>query len=88
MDPAEVRRRNFIAPDKFPYKAPMGANYDSGDYATNLDALLTKADYAALRAEQAKALRGSVRDAERSTDPAFWDTGGRRQSTSDTVSER
>jgi len=54
MDPAEVRRRNFIAPDKFPYKAPMGANYDSGDYATNLDALLAKADYAALRAEQAK----------------------------------
>ena len=54
MDPAEVRRRNFIAPDKFPYKAPLGANYDSGDYATNLDALLTKADYAALRAEQAQ----------------------------------
>ncbi|MFZ4659890.1 MAG: xanthine dehydrogenase family protein molybdopterin-binding subunit [Caldilineaceae bacterium] len=54
MDPAEVRRRNFIAPDNFPYKAPMGANYDSGDYATNLDALLIKADYAALRAEQAK----------------------------------
>ena len=54
MDPAELRRRNFIAADNFPYKAPMGANYDSGDYATNLDALLTKADYAALRTEQAK----------------------------------
>ena len=54
LDPAEVRRRNFIAPDKFPYKAPLGATYDSGDYATNLSALLDTADYTALRAEQAQ----------------------------------
>ncbi|HLN13736.1 MAG TPA: molybdopterin cofactor-binding domain-containing protein, partial [bacterium] len=33
VDPAEVRRRNFIAPEKFPYKAASGAHYDSGEYA-------------------------------------------------------
>ena len=54
LEPTAVRRRNFIAPDKFPYKAPMGANYDSGDYERNLNALLEAADYAALRAEQAQ----------------------------------
>lgn len=54
MDPAEVRRRNFIAPDQFPYKAPLGANYDSGDYATNLSALLATVDYPALRVKQAQ----------------------------------
>lgn len=54
MNPVDVRKRNFIAPDKFPYKTPMGANYDSGDYATNIDALLAAVDYPALRAEQAQ----------------------------------
>lgn len=54
LDPTDVRRRNFIAPDKFPYKAALGANYDSGDYEHNLDALLEAADYPALRAEQAR----------------------------------
>ncbi|MEZ4870106.1 MAG: xanthine dehydrogenase family protein molybdopterin-binding subunit [Caldilineaceae bacterium] len=54
LDPTEVRRRNFIPPEKFPYKTPTGANYDSGDYATNLNTLLEKVDYQALRAEQAQ----------------------------------
>ncbi len=40
MDPAEVRRKNLIAPDKFPYSTPTGAVYDSGDYATALDKVL------------------------------------------------
>jgi hypothetical protein len=52
MDPAEVRRRNFIAPAAFPYTTPAGLVYDSGDYATALDRLLSAVGYAALRAEQ------------------------------------
>ena len=45
MDPAEVRRKNLIAPDKFPHTTPTGATYDSGDYATALDKVLTAAGY-------------------------------------------
>src|SRR5487761_746214 len=36
MDPAELRLRNFIAPDQFPYNSPTGWVYDSGDYETAL----------------------------------------------------
>jgi carbon-monoxide dehydrogenase large subunit len=54
MDPAELRRKNFIAPERFPFKTAMGANYDSGAYAMNLDEALAKVDYTALRAEQAR----------------------------------
>ena len=52
MDPAEVRRRNFIPPERFPLTTPTGANYDSGEYAKALDAVLEAAGYADLRAEQ------------------------------------
>ena len=37
MDPAEVRRRNFIAPDKFPFQTKTGAMYDTGRYEEALD---------------------------------------------------
>src|SRR5205807_1873971 len=53
VDPAEVRRRNFIPSSRFPYKAASGAMYDSGDYAKPLDEVLRIADYKALRTEQA-----------------------------------
>src|SRR5579875_388523 len=52
LDPAEVRRRNFIPPEAFPYKTPTGPTYDTGDYAKALDKALAAADYAGLRAEQ------------------------------------
>jgi carbon-monoxide dehydrogenase large subunit len=52
MDPAEVRRRNFIQPDAFPLTTPTGAAYDSGDYRASLEAALEAADYEGLRAEQ------------------------------------
>jgi carbon-monoxide dehydrogenase large subunit len=55
MDPAEVRRRNFVAADRFPYATAMGHSYDSGDYAGALAAALTRADLAALRKRQAAA---------------------------------
>jgi CO/xanthine dehydrogenase Mo-binding subunit len=54
-DPADVRRRNFVPPDRFPYQTAVGTSYDSGQYARALDALLERAGYAALRAEQARA---------------------------------
>lgn len=54
MDPAEVRRRNVIAPDRFPFKNPLGTTYDSGQYEAALDLVLDAADYSALRAEQAR----------------------------------
>jgi len=52
MDPAEIRRTNFISPDKFPLTTPTGANYDSGEYEKALDAVLQASGYAELRAEQ------------------------------------
>jgi len=52
MDPAELRRRNLIAPDAFPFRTAAGTEYDSGDYGLALDRALELADYPALRAEQ------------------------------------
>jgi CO/xanthine dehydrogenase Mo-binding subunit len=59
-DPAEVRKLNFIAPDRFPYQTPMGNSYDSGEYARTLDHALERAGYAALRRQQQEA-RGQGR---------------------------
>ncbi len=52
LDPAEVRRRNFIQPDQFPYTTPSGAEYDTGEYEAALDLALEKAGYTELRKEQ------------------------------------
>ncbi len=54
LDPAELRRKNFIAPDAFPFTTLSGANYDNGEYAMALDAALEAADIDAVRAEQAQ----------------------------------
>jgi carbon-monoxide dehydrogenase large subunit len=54
MDPAEVRRRNFIAPDAFPYTTAVGTGYDCGDYAGALDRALAAAGYDQLRQQQAE----------------------------------
>ncbi len=61
LDPAEVRRRNFIAADDFPATTATEVIYDSGDYQTALDRLLEIADYAGLRREQEeRRARGEV----------------------------
>ena len=52
MDPAELRRRNFIQPDQFPYATQMGAVYDSGDYAKALDLALENAGWEELKAQR------------------------------------
>ncbi|MGA7227146.1 MAG: xanthine dehydrogenase family protein molybdopterin-binding subunit, partial [Acidimicrobiia bacterium] len=55
IDPAEVRRRNFVQPDQFPYKSKGGYTFDSGDYEKTLDRLLEVADYRGLRQMQESA---------------------------------
>ena len=50
MDRVELRKRNFITKDQFPYLIPSGSTYDSGDYHTVLDKALAAADFPALMA--------------------------------------
>jgi carbon-monoxide dehydrogenase large subunit len=57
IDPVEIRRRNFIQPDKFPYKEPAGNVYDSGDYPAVLAKALDLAGYEELRRMQTEARR-------------------------------
>src|SRR6266498_1581712 len=52
MDPVELRRRNFIRPDQFPYRSAVGWVYDSGDYRGALDLALERLGYEDLRREQ------------------------------------
>jgi carbon-monoxide dehydrogenase large subunit len=61
MDPADLRLKNFIPPEKFPYKSPTGWEYDSGNYAGALKKAMDTIGYAALRKEQAeKRARGEL----------------------------
>jgi carbon-monoxide dehydrogenase large subunit len=61
LDPAELRRRNFIPANRFPYRTITGQSYDSGDYPQALDRALAAADYAGLRRQQAeRRARGEI----------------------------
>ncbi|VVJ21970.1 Carbon monoxide dehydrogenase large chain (EC [Amycolatopsis camponoti] len=55
LDPVELRRRNFVRHEDFPYATPSGGIYDSGDYHRALDMVVKNADYQALREEQREA---------------------------------
>src|SRR6266576_2541745 len=55
VDPADIRKKNFIPKEAFPYKSVTGFEYDSGDYHAAMDLALEKAGYGDFRAEQAKA---------------------------------
>jgi len=52
LDRLEVRRRNFIRREEFPYLIPSGTRYDSGDYHTVVDKVLAHADWPALERER------------------------------------
>jgi 2-furoyl-CoA dehydrogenase large subunit len=52
LDRIEVRRRNFIRSDEFPYLIPSGTHYDSGDYHTVVAKVLAHADYEGLKRER------------------------------------
>ncbi|MDY6764590.1 MAG: molybdopterin cofactor-binding domain-containing protein, partial [Halobacteria archaeon] len=54
MDPVELRRRNLIDPDAFPYETPVGAVYDSGDYEETLEKALNSVEYDELRERQSE----------------------------------
>jgi aerobic carbon-monoxide dehydrogenase large subunit len=59
MDPIELRRKNFIRPEEFPYRTATGAEYDSGNYAAALDKALQLVGYPELvkQREAARARR-------------------------------
>jgi carbon-monoxide dehydrogenase large subunit len=57
MDPVELRRRNLVPPERFPYRTPLGFTYDSGDYRTVLDRACELIGYDSQRPDG-----GSLRD--------------------------
>ena len=52
IDPAELRRRNFIQPEDFPYQTPVALEYDTGNYGVSLDKALEMSGYAEFSARQ------------------------------------
>jgi len=61
MDAAELRARNFIRKEQFPYKSALGWEYDSGDYHTGWEKALKAVDYEGLRKEQAERIEAFKR---------------------------
>ena len=62
IDPAEIRRRNFIRPERFPYRTHLGDLYDAGNFAGVLDKLLAAADWKGFPARKEEATkRGKLR---------------------------
>jgi carbon-monoxide dehydrogenase large subunit len=55
MDPAQIRLKNFVGKDQFPFPTATGLNYDSGDYAATLNKALDQIDYNGLRKQQSEA---------------------------------
>ena len=61
MDPAELRQKNFIQPEQFPYKSVLGWEYDSGNYPAALTKAMDMIGYDQLRREQLeKRARGEL----------------------------
>ncbi len=61
QDPADLRRRNLVPPERFPFATATGQSYDSGDYPAMLEGLLEAIDYPALRrAQAARRARGEL----------------------------
>lgn len=60
MDPIDLRRKNMIPKDAFPYETPYGIVYDSGDYEPAMDRMLEMLDYEGFRREQAEAREHGV----------------------------
>ncbi len=57
MDPAEIRRKNFIAPNAFPYQTPVAVAYDSGQYELSMNTALDMIDYKGFAARRAESER-------------------------------
>ena len=68
FDRVEIRRRNFIPVDAFPYQTPVALQYDSGDYFRTLEVSMREADWAGFEARRASAkARGKLRGIGMST---------------------
>ncbi len=62
LDPIEIRRRNFIKPEDFPYQTPVALEYDTGDYEAAVDQALELSDYDNFESrKKASAERGKLR---------------------------
>ncbi|MFA3916492.1 xanthine dehydrogenase family protein molybdopterin-binding subunit [Ruegeria hyattellae] len=62
LDPVELRRKNFIQPDQFPYDTPVAVSYDTGNYDATMDKALEVSDYAGFEARRAESEgRGKLR---------------------------
>ena len=62
LTPDEIRRRNFIAPDRFPYRTATGQSYDSGEYLRLMEKAMDRADWASFEARRKEsATRGRLR---------------------------
>ncbi len=62
VEPADLRRKNFINPDQFPYQTPVALEYDSGNFHATMDKAMALADYAGIEARAAEAAkRGKLR---------------------------
>lgn len=62
LDPFEVRRKNLLTPDQFPYTTPVGLVYDTGNYQATLDKAIELADVAGFEARRAaSAAKGKLR---------------------------
>src|SRR3546814_14403202 len=62
LDPAEIRRRNFIQPDQFPYQTPVALIYDIGNYGQSMDKALEMIDYQGFPARRKKSeAKGKLR---------------------------
>ncbi|MCL4146938.1 UNVERIFIED_CONTAM: hypothetical protein GTU68_051793, partial [Idotea baltica] len=57
MDPVDIRRKNFIKKDQYPYAAAAGLEYDSGDYDALMDGLEKTADLAGFEARRAESAK-------------------------------
>jgi carbon-monoxide dehydrogenase large subunit len=62
VDPVELRKKNFIKPDQFPYQTPVAVVYDTGDYDATMDKVVEMADRGGFAARKAEAAaRGKLR---------------------------
>ena len=72
LDPTEVRRKNFIPPDAFPYDTGTTLTYDSGEYEKSLTKALDVSGYASLRQNRSNAAARTTATCSESALPATW----------------
>ena len=82
IDPVEIRRRNFVKPDQFPYQTPVAVNYDTGDYHATMDVLERIADRAGFAAAQGRERGDAASCAASASPPTSRPAASRRRASS------